>query len=135
MGKMQVNRADGSCFAITAQSKNPEEAWKFVKFLAGPDSMGVNMLLDLQQMVPALAEYQKSDRFLKSANLTGVNKLPLLLGKEHLFSMYDPLTPSYDEIATAENAELGEVWNGKATAKEAVNRLMPRINDILNKAK
>ncbi len=135
MGKMQVNRADGSCFAITAQSKNAEEAWKFVKFLAGPDSMGVNMLLDLQQMVPALVEYQKSDRFLKPANLPGVNKLPLLLGKDHLFSMYDPLTPSYDEIASAENAELGEVWSGKATAKEAVNRLMPKINDILSKAK
>ena len=134
MGKVQVNRADGSCFAITAQSKNPEEAWKFVKYLAGPDSMGVNMLLDLQQMVPALVEYQKSDRFLKPANLPGVNKTPLLLGKEHLFSMYDPLTPAYDEIATAENAELGEVWNGKATAKEAINRLMPKINDILAKA-
>jgi len=132
-GKFQVNRADGSCFAITAQSKNPEEAWKFVRFLAGPDSLGVNTLLDLQQMVPALTDYQKSDRFLKPTNLQGVNKLPLLLGKEKLFSMYDPLTPNYDEIATAENAELGEVWNGKATAKEAIGRLTPKINEILNK--
>ena len=135
MGKAQVNRADGSCFAITAQSKVPEEAWRFVKFLAGPDSMGVNMLLDLQQMVPALTDYQKSDRFLKPVALPGVNKLPLLLGKGNLFSMYDPLTPNYDEIATAENAELGEVWNGKATAKEAVGRLVSKINDILAKTK
>ena len=75
------------------------------------------------------------DRFLKPAALPGVNKLPLLLGKGNLFSMYDPLTPNYDEIATAENAELGEVWNGKATAKEAVGRLMPKINEILAKTK
>lgn len=133
IGKFPVNRADGSCFAITAQSKNPEEAWKFVRYLAGPDSMGVNILLDLQQMVPALVEYQKSDRFLKPEKLTGVNKLPLLLGKEHLFSMYDPLTPNYDEIASAENAELGEVWNGHATAKEAIARLIPKIEAILAK--
>jgi ABC-type glycerol-3-phosphate transport system substrate-binding protein len=133
MGKVQVNRADGSCFAITAQSKNPEEAWRFVRFLAGPDSLGVNMLLDLQQMVPALTDYQKSDRFLKPVALTGVNKTPLLLGKANLFSMYDPLTPNYDEIASAENAELGEVWNGKATAKQAIERLLPKINAILAK--
>lgn len=133
VGKFPVNRADGSCFAITAQSKNPEEAWKFVRYLAGPESMGVNMLLDLQQMVPALVDYQKSDRFLKPAKLTGVNKAPLLQGKEHLFSMYDPLTPNYDEIASAENAELGEVWNGKATAKEAISRLLPKIDAILKK--
>ena len=134
-GKVQVNRADGSCFAVTAQSKNPEEALKFIKFLSGPDSMGVGLLLDLQQMTPALVDYQKSDRFLKPANLPGVDKSGLLLGKENLFTMYDPIHPIYDEIATAENAELGEVWNGKATAKDAVNRLIPKLNEILKKVK
>ncbi len=134
-GKAQVNRADGSCFAITAQSKNPEEAWKFIKFLSGPDSMGVGLLLDLQQMTPALIDYQKSDRFLKPDKLPGVDKTGLLAGKENLFTMYDPIHPLYDEIATAENAELGEVWNGKATAKEAIGRLTPKINEILKKVK
>lgn len=135
MGKVAANRCDGSCFAVTAQSKNPEEAWEFVKFLAGEGSMGVELLLDLQQMVPALTDYQTSDKFLKNPSLPGVNKKPFLAGREHLFPMYDPIHPIYDEIDATEKAELGEVWNGKATAAEAVKRLMPKLNDILKKVK
>jgi multiple sugar transport system substrate-binding protein len=134
-GKVLANRMDGSCFAITAQSKNPEVAWEFVKFLAGPNSLGVGLLLDLQQMTPALSDFQKSDRFLKPANLPGVNKTAFLAGKDDLYTMYDPIHPSYDELNTIMSQELGEVWNGKATAQQAIDRMLPKINDALKKVK
>ncbi len=133
-GKILANRSDGSCFAISAQSKNPEVAWEFVKFLAGPDSMGVGLLLDLQQMTPALTDYQKSDRFLKPANLQ-INKSAFLAGKENLFCNYDPIHPSYDELNRIISQELGEVWNGKATAQQAIDRMAPKIVEALKKVK
>ncbi|MCG2769886.1 MAG: extracellular solute-binding protein [Anaerolineae bacterium] len=130
-GKVAANRCDGSCFAVTAGSKHPEEAWEFIKFLSGPGSLGVKLLLDLQQMTPALVEYQQNPQFLSPEALPGVNKNAFLAGKEHLFPNYDPIHPIYDEVNAAEGQELGELWNGNVTAQEMMERLVPQIEEIL----
>ncbi len=131
MGKIAANRADGSCFAISANSKNPEAAWEFVKFLAGPGSIGVQKLLELQQMVPAIVEYQSSKAFLNPPGLEGTNKGAFLAGKDHLFSNYDPLHPVYDEWKSLFKQELGEVWLGNTTAQEAVEYMAPLVDEML----
>lgn len=131
VGKIAANRADGSCFAIAASSKHPKEAWEFVKFLAGPGSLGVEKLLELQQMVPAITEYQSSEVFLNPPGLEGTNTKAFLAGKEHLFSMYDPIHPMYAEWDALWKQELAEVWLGNATAKEAVERMTPQVEHIL----
>jgi multiple sugar transport system substrate-binding protein len=134
-GVISANRADGSAFAITAQSKHPRESWEFVKFLAGPGSYGVNLLLDLQQMTPALLEFQQSDKFLKPESLPGVNKQALVAEQENLFTMYDPIHPSYDELNSIIRTELTELWDGKATAQEAVGRMQPQMTSVLETVK
>ncbi|MEM5948285.1 sugar ABC transporter substrate-binding protein [Spirochaetia bacterium 38H-sp] len=126
-----VNRADGSCFAISSQSKHPDTAWDFVKFLAAPGAKGVSMLLDMQLMVPALTEYQQDPRFLHPEQLPGVNKAAFLEGKDHLFPMYDPLHPMYATFDAAWKQELGLVWIGQETAKEAVAKLDKTVADML----
>ncbi|RME09138.1 MAG: sugar ABC transporter substrate-binding protein [Ardenticatenia bacterium] len=126
-----VNRADGSCFAISAQSKHPEEAWEFVKFLAAPGARGVELLLDLQLMTPALVEYQQDPRFLNPPELEGKNKAAFLAGKENLYSMYDPLHPMYAAFDAAWKQELGVVWLGDVTAEEAVSRLNEQVQEML----
>ncbi len=126
-----VNRADGSCFAISAASRYPEEAWEFVKYLAAPGARGVELLLDLQQMTPALVEYQQDERFLNPEKLPGKNKKAFLAGKEHLFTMYDPIHPMYAAFDAAWKQELGAVWLGDATAEEAMNRLAEQVNEML----
>lgn len=126
-----VNRADGSCFAISSETKHPEEAWEFVKFLAAPGAEGVNMLLNLNLMTPALKEFQQDERFLNPASLPGSNKAAFLAGKEHLFTMYDPIHPMYSAFDSAWKQELGEVWIGAATAEEAMARLSAQVEDML----
>jgi multiple sugar transport system substrate-binding protein len=128
-----VNRADGSCFAISAQTQHPDEAWELVKFLAGPGSMGVNLLLDLQQMTPALVEFQHSDRFLSPPGFENAGKEAFLAGaaEGNLFSMYDPIHPMYSEFDALWKQELGEVWIGAATAEEAMARMVPEVDYML----
>lgn len=131
MGEQAANRADGSAFAVSAQTQHPEEAWEFVKFLAGPGSYGVGLLLDLQQMTPVLAEFRQSDAFLKPEKLPGVHKQAFLAGTENLYPMYDPIHPVYDELNAIILQELAEVWNGNTTAQEAIDRMTPQVEAVL----
>ncbi|MEM7537064.1 MAG: sugar ABC transporter substrate-binding protein [Chloroflexota bacterium] len=130
-GAIAANRADGSCFAVSASSEHPDEAWEFVKFLAGPDSMGVDLLLGLQQMTPVVLEFQDSEAFLNPEGLEGSNKAAFLAGKDNLFSMYDPIHPVYAEWDALWKQELGEVWLGNATAAEAFERMAPEVDEML----
>lgn len=131
VGAIAANRADGSCFAVSATSEHPDEAWEFVKFLAGPDSLGVDLLLELQQMTPVVLEFQESEAFLNPEGLEGSNKAAFLAGKENLFSMYDPIHPMYAEWDALWKQELGEVWLGNATAAEAFERMVPKVEEML----
>jgi len=131
LGAAPVNRADGSCFAASSTSEHPEEAWEFIKFLAGPDSLGVDLLLDLQQMTPVVTAFQDSEKFLNPEGLEGSNKAAFLAGKENLYSMYDPIHPMYAEWDALWKQELGEVWNGNATAAEAFDRMVPTVEEML----
>ena len=126
-----VNRADGSCFGISKKTKHAEEAWELVKYLAAPGALGVDMLLDRQQMTPALSDFQSDERFLNPAVLPGVNKAAFLAGKGNLNSMYDPIHPMYSAFDSLWKQELGEVWSGNATAEEAMALISTQVNDIL----
>lgn len=131
VGVAPVNRADGSCFAASATSEHPEAAWEFIKFLAGPDSIGVDLLLELQQMTPVITSFQESDAFLSPVGLEGSNKAAFLAGKENLYSMYEPIHPMYAEWDALWKQELGEVWLGNATAAEAFERMAPKVEEML----
>jgi len=111
--------------------EHPDEAWEFVKFLAGPESMGVDLLLGLQQMTPVVLEFQESEAFLSPEGLEDSNKAAFLAGKDNLFSMYDPIHPMYAEWDALWKQELGEVWLGNATAAEAFERMAPDVDEIL----
>ena len=126
-----VNRADGSCFAISSETEHPEEAWEFVKFLAGPGSEGVNRLLDLQVMTPALTDYRNDPRFIDPESLPGSNKDAFLAGEGNYFSMYDPIHPMYSAFDALWKQELGEVWIGAATAEEAMAYITDEVNFML----
>lgn len=125
-----VNRADGSCFGISAETKNPEAAWELVKYLAAPGALGVDILLDRQQMTPVITEYRSDPRFMEPDVLPGVDKGAFLVG-ESLNSMYDPIHPMYSAFDSLWKSEFGEVWNGNATAAKAMALVTTEVNEIL----
>jgi len=126
-----VNRADGSCFGISASTEHPEEAWELVKYLAAPGAAGVDLLLDLQQMTPVLSNFKSDDRFLNPEVLPGSNKAAFLAGSENLNTMYDPIHPMYSAFDSLWKQELAEVWLGNATAEEAVESIQFQVDDLL----
>lgn len=131
MGKFAVNRADGSCFAVSATAAHPHEAWEFVKFLAGPNSLGIKLLLELQQMTPAILDYQQDEVFLNPEQLPNTNKAAFLAGKEHLFSLYDPIHPMYTDWDALWKKELEPVWLGNKSAADAFAGMKPTVETML----
>jgi multiple sugar transport system substrate-binding protein len=133
------NRGDGSSFCLSSASKKPEAAFRFINFLAGPGSEGVNILLDRQQMLPAIKTMAESDRFLKpNPSFTGgltLNKATYFFGNNNQFSMYDPIHAAYEKVNAVHIAELKEASNGKVSAAVAVQRAAGQIEDILKEIK
>ena len=129
-GKYTGNRADGSCFAVGKNTKYPKEAWEFVKYLAGPDAPGAKMLLDMQQMVPALTGLE--DDFLKiPAGVPQYNKKAFLAYSDKLICCYQPMNTDYQQTNNLIRTELNKVWEGQESAAEALKNVAPKVEAIL----
>lgn len=135
----EYQRGDGSAFALAATSKAPAAAFRFMTFVAGPGGEGVNILLDKQQMLPAIKTMAESDRFLKpDAKFTGgltLNKSAYFFGNKNQFSMYDPIHPLYEKLNAVETSEFNEAFFGKVTAEVAIQRAAEQINKILKEGR
>jgi len=133
------NRGDGSSFCLSSASKNKEAAFKLIKFLAGPGSEGVNILLDRQQMLPAIKTMAESDRFLKpDPAFTGglkLNKEAYFFGNDNQFSMYDPIHAIYEKVNAVHIAELREAQEGKVSAEVAIKRAAEQVAELLKAAR
>ncbi len=135
----EYNRGDGSSFCLSSHAKHKDEAFEFIKFLAGPGAQGVNILLDRQQMLPALKSMAESDRFLKpDSSLTGglmLNKQAYFFGNKNQFSMYDPINLIYGKVNSVHKSEYQQAHSGVVSAKEAVERSAEQIAEILKEVK
>lgn len=131
----EYNRGDGSAFGLSAQSDHQDAAFEFIKFLAGPNSEGSGILVDRQQMLPALKTMAESDRFLhpdpKFTNGATLNKQALFFGNDNQFSMYDPISPLYEKVDAIHGQELLQAADGQADVRTAVQRAASQINPLL----
>ncbi len=136
---VEYQRGDGSAFCLSSASKSGKSAFQFIKFIAGPGGEGVNILLDKQQMLPAIRTMAESDRFLKpDPKFTGgktLNKAAYFFGADNQFSMYDPIHAAYEKIDSIHSAQLTEAEFGKVTVKVAVERAAEQINEVLKTVK
>jgi len=108
---------DTSGWAISSNSKHPDESWRLVNFLAGKKS--IETFTQSGLIVPARIDVANSHAFLNN-NLKPYNsKLFINIIPD---SLPTPATENYQEILDIVNTALEPLWNGEKTASQAINR-------------
>ena len=78
-----------------------------------------------------LPETKEDEVFLKPDQLPNANKAAFLAGKEHLFSLYDPIHPMYTDWDALWKKELEPVWQGAKSAADAFAGMKPTVETML----
>lgn len=119
---IRANVAGGAGYVISSNTKHPEEAFTFLKFLAGEE--GQSIFASTGVAVPAYDTAKTREAFVSALpegfgelfiEETGNGKLP-------------PMFNGWVEISTTiVNPALDLIYIGEATAEEAINKIAPQI--------
>lgn len=131
-GQFAVNRLDGSCYAISANTKEPEAAWEFLKFLAAPESRGAQLLAAAQQNTPALTTLQRLPAYLRPIGPGKADVRAFLSPVDKRFTLYDPLHPLFADWYNQLNRQLVDVWNGDDTAEQEMGDIQQDADALLD---
>ena len=119
--------ADASGWSISKDCKNPEKAWRLVRFLAGKKAISEFTKDGL--IVPARIDVANSDIFL---NKSQPPKNSVLFIKIIPQSMPTPANQNYQEIIDTINTALEPVWNGDKTTNQAITPdVVKKIKELL----
>ncbi|MCM8766336.1 MAG: sugar ABC transporter substrate-binding protein [Candidatus Omnitrophica bacterium] len=117
----------GSAYGILKTTKYPEEAWKVVKALT--DERAQTILADSGLAQPANRKIAVGEHFADD------NRLPLnkkMLNEAVKYIIYEPFHENWREINELYIVpELDMVFNGQKTVKEAMAKIVPEINRLL----
>jgi len=119
-------------FAVSAQTKSPNEAFKFAMYGAGPAGQEL-MCSKLGLGTPTLKKVAQADSFIH----------PPVKGLEHIdqslvldifnngHSKHQDVTTKWPEMDKLISAESDSLLDGKVTAEEFCKKLDPQINELL----
>lgn len=116
-------------FAVSKDSKHPEEAWAFLKFLVGEP--GQTKVTSLGLGVPSLPAIANSDAYLKQQT-ADINHQLFLDAMD--YSRVKPCFRGYDEWATLFGDGMFSIWIGEAGLQETLDELVPQGDAILQEA-
>lgn len=126
--KGSIVDADASGWAISKASKNKNEAWKFVKFLASQRS--ISDFTSIGLIIPSRHDVADSNVFLDIKKKPVNAKVFIEVIPE---SMPTPANEKYQEIIDIINKELEPVFRGKKTVYDVVDEeLNNKIQKLLN---
>lgn len=114
---------------VAATTRFPEVGWEFCKTWTGPEGQTIN--IETGVSVPTVREKSVEERYLaKTPPSRKGNQVFLDAVK---FGHPLPTTPSigWGDWGALWNTELGKIWSGELTAKEAVDAIVPRINAFI----
>ncbi|MEK7435013.1 MAG: sugar ABC transporter substrate-binding protein [Cyanobacteriota bacterium] len=123
MSKGSIVDVDASGWCMSKSSKNKENAWKLIKFLAGSDS--IRSFSSSGLIVPSRKDV--AQEFMKE-------KEPL--GSKYFIDIIEtgrPIrtTPNWNEISTEIDLGLENIWEGKEDLNSATNKISKRVNTLL----
>ncbi|WP_037416747.1 extracellular solute-binding protein, partial [Sinorhizobium sp. CCBAU 05631] len=111
-GKSEVSAVNGSMgLGITATSKHPEEAWKYIVHMTSQETQNAYAKLSL----PIWASSYEDP------NVTKGQEELIAAAKRGLAAMYPrPTTPKYQELSTALQQAIQEALLGQASPEDAL---------------
>jgi len=120
------NRTGGAGFAINSKSKNPEAAWAFLQYLAGPEGQSIFAgakaaavpAMTGNETVRAAFKAPFGDVFLREADVG--EQFPQFPRFVDLSNLY--IQPALDLV-----------WNGESTAADALGGIKDKVNAELAK--
>lgn len=126
--KRSAGVAYGSFYSIPKMSKNPEAAWKLIKYLAG--AKGQEVLVADGFSVPALKAVANSGIFLSPPPDNQKAFLDMIkVGRPK------PQTGYFMEIEDTWRTRMDDFWLGKRTASRVTAEIDARVNRILKGGK
>ena len=123
-GQPACSNIGSTGLAISSSSQRKEQAWEFVKFVAGP--AGQALIGESSLFVPVLRSALNSTGFAKSHQNVG-NKAVLIQGPAHSEGL--PVTPAWEKIVALMDRNFGPVLRGSrpATSLKGLSRSLDEV--------
>lgn len=115
--------------SMYAGTKAPEAAWRFLRYIVGPD--GQKTITELGRGAPVLKSVANSPAFLQEERDPKSIRMYLDLPPYGVVTQY---TTVWDELEKTNREELEPVFLGKRSARDAVTALVPRVERLLQQA-
>jgi multiple sugar transport system substrate-binding protein len=120
----------GTGMAITDLTKNPDQAWQFLKFECGPE--GQKVVAQSGLFAPVLKSVANSPDFL-DAHEAIENAAVFNTAMENAVSF--PIGPAWDAMADRLGRNLDALWNGEVSAQEALTAAEGEMQQALDEVK
>ncbi len=114
--KGSIVDADASGWGISKQSKYPQKSWRLIKFLA--NKKAIEKFTGSGLIVPSRQDVANSNVFLAKEKKPSSSEIFINIIPQ---AKPTPANKSYQEIIDLVNQQLEPVWNGKISAKEAID--------------
>lgn len=125
--KKAANLVSGAGYFIAANTQHPDEAWTFLKFLAGPKGQAI--FTEAGLFVPARRSVAESEIFLKPRAAYDIQTFL----EEVEIGQANPAFPGANEIINLMNRDvLVPVWRGEQAAAHALQAALPEIERIID---
>ena len=113
--------------SIWAETKYPDEAWKFIEFMVSPE-VAQKIYIEMAGNVGPRISVARASSKLSQQPYTGV-----ITSLEKGYGVASPGIEEWPQIALVETSEIQRIYLGLATVEEALNEATQKINKILEK--
>jgi multiple sugar transport system substrate-binding protein len=126
-GKQRSTRTACGGSAMTRMGKSPDATWQFLRYLAGEDFQWLMARVG-GIIFPAHKKVAESPDLFAGGPFT---RSPRVTVDAMAYARVEPYIPRYLDLKAAIVKELGTIWNGEASVKDALTRARAVAEPIL----